>query len=246
MKFTDTGSISIDVSRRGARVVFSVTDTGIGISAEHQARLFERFSQADTSTTRRYGGTGLGLAICGHFATLMSGEITVSSTPGAGSCFTFSVPLSRIDGPHDGVGDAAMAEPAVTPRPGLRILAAEDNRVNQQVLSAILNPAGVELTLVANGREAVDAVAGRTFDLILMDVLMPEMDGYTAIRLIRELEASEGQPRTPIIVLTANAMRHQMENYASLDIDAVLAKPLDIQLLLQTIAATVEPAELVF
>jgi signal transduction histidine kinase/ActR/RegA family two-component response regulator len=243
MKFTDIGSVSIEVSRRGERVVFTVTDTGIGISPEHQARLFERFSQADSSTTRRFGGTGLGLAICRHFATLMSGDITVASTTGVGSCFTFSIPLPRIDALRPAVGVSPSAEPSVTPRPDLRILAAEDNRVNQQVLAAILDPGGAELTLVANGREAVDAALGQSFDVILMDVLMPEMDGYTAIRLIREMEASRGRPRTPIIVLTANAMRHQMENYASLDVDAVLAKPLDIPLLLQTIATAVAPTE---
>ena len=236
MKFTDAGGVSLTVSRRGDRIAFAVSDTGIGIAHEHQEQLFQRFSQVDTSTTRRYGGTGLGLAISCHFAALMDGEIQVTSEPGQGSCFTLCLPLPRSRTQLQTMREDGQIEGVMAFRPGLRILAAEDNRVNQQVLAAILLAGEVDLTLVSDGRQAVDTFASHPFDLILMDMLMPVMDGSGAISEIRSLERAESRRRTPVLVLTANAMQHQLEDYGHLDIDGVVAKPIKVDLLFGAIA----------
>ena len=239
MKFTEAGEVRVAVTPVEGGVAFAISDTGIGISPEHVQQLFQRFSQADTSTTRRFGGTGLGLAISSDLATLMGGQITVATAPGQGSTFTFQLPLARSHAALAPAPGAPCETSADRIPPGLRILAAEDNHVNQLVLAALLEAGEVELSLVSNGQDAVEAYGQSGFDLILMDMLMPVMDGPRAISNIRQLERAHGRARTPIIVLTANAMQHQLDGYSNLDIDGVVAKPVNVGALYHAIAQAI-------
>ena len=235
LKFTETGGVEIGLAQSEGGLALWVKDTGIGIAPEHMAALFEKFEQADASTTRRFGGTGLGLAICRELAELMGGSITGESEPGRGSTFLVSLPLARI-------ADAAPA-PAREAAPAadqgalarLRVLAAEDNAVNQRVLAALLEHLGVELTIVGNGQQAVEAWEADDWSAILMDVQMPVMDGPTATRLIRQREGEAGRPRTPIIALTANALSHQVERYRADGMDDFVAKPIEVARLLEAL-----------
>jgi signal transduction histidine kinase/CheY-like chemotaxis protein len=225
LKFTETGRIGVELAREGGRVRMTVSDTGVGIEAEALSRLFGKFVQADASTTRRYGGAGLGLSICRELAGLMGGAISAASTPGVGSAFTVTLPIPWV-GESRGPAEAALLTDAVSIRP-LRVLAAEDNAVNQLVLKTLLAQVGVEPVVVADGQAAVDAWAREPWDLILMDVQMPVMDGPTATRAIRAAEAASGRARTPIIALTANAMAHQVSEYAEAGMDGHVAKPIE-------------------
>jgi len=245
LKFTETGSISLSASYGDGALLLSVADTGIGIPADKLAQLFSRFFQADQSTTRRFGGTGLGLAICRDLASLMGGDIQVRSEFGVGSTFTARLPLLRI-------GDApVIVEDETLPEGGLntalRVLAAEDNTTNQMVLRAILNSFGVAVTIVNNGVEAVKAWEQSAWDLILMDVQMPVMDGPEAARAIRALEAAAGRARTPIIALTADTMSHQIKLHLESGMDLHVAKPIEATELFRKMvkatqtAATSEP-----
>jgi len=239
MKFTEDGQVVLAARRDGDRLDLTVADTGIGIADDKQAAIFGKFIQADSSTTRRYGGTGLGLAICRELVELMGGTITVESRAGRGSRFVVRAPLPRV-------GDAraaALPAPAADlepPVPGLRILAAEDNGVNQLVLRTLLASFGLEVTMVDNGALAVAAWAPGRWDLILMDVQMPVMDGVEATGAIRALEADSGAARTPIIALSANAMAHQSAAYLAAGMDGHLAKPIEIARLYETISAVGE------
>ncbi|TAJ73835.1 MAG: response regulator [Phenylobacterium sp.] len=225
VKFTASGSVTLAMEPCGAHVCFAVIDTGIGLDAASIPHLFDKFAQADASTTRRYGGTGLGLAICQELVELMGGAIKAVSQPGKGSRFAFSLPLVR--GPAGAEALAPDAAPAEPPR-RLRVLAAEDNPTNQLVLRALLEPLEAEVTLAGNGREAVAAYAAGAFDVVLMDVQMPEMNGLDATRAIRALEAQRGVAPTPVLALTANVMRHQLDSYLAAGMDGHIAKPLDI------------------
>jgi CheY-like chemotaxis protein len=203
----------------------SVADTGIGIPADKLDQLFSRFFQADQSTTRRFGGTGLGLAICRDLASLMGGDIQVQSEFGVGSTFIARLHLPRI-------GDAQTIAPDETaPEDGLhealRVLAAEDNPTNQMVLRAVLDSFGIAVTIVDNGAEAVKAWEAGAWDLILMDIQMPVMDGPEAARAIRAREAAQGRTRTPIIALTADTMAHQIQLHLNSGMDLHVAKPVE-------------------
>jgi signal transduction histidine kinase/NO-binding membrane sensor protein with MHYT domain len=241
VKFTDRGSVQVELGHDGRRVVLRVADTGPGIPAEQQAQIFESFAQADASTTRRYGGSGLGLTICRALAELMGGEILLDSLPGQGSTFTLRLPLERAERPEP----AAQAAPEAPPvAPALRILAAEDNPMNQLVLKTLLGQAGLEARLVSNGKEALAAWEEEAWDVILMDVQMPVMDGPTATRRIREREIEAGQARTPIIALTANAMSHHVQEYRAAGMDLLVAKPIKLPELFSALRAACEgPAE---
>jgi signal transduction histidine kinase/AmiR/NasT family two-component response regulator len=244
LKFTDAGSVALEVGRRGGELSFVVRDTGIGISAEAQPKLFDKFSQVDDSNTRRFGGTGLGLAICRELAELMDGDIEVESTPGLGSAFRVTLPL-----PFVGASVAAKS-PAAAPlqatahgdRP-VRILAAEDNLTNQKVLGALLAPLRIELTLVGDGGAAVEQWRAQPFDLILMDIQMPGMSGVAACELIRAEERKRGWPAIPIVALSANAMSHQVEAYLAAGMTAHVAKPIDAAALFQAIDDAVAMVE---
>lgn len=228
LKFTEAGEIRVTARRTETGLELVVSDTGLGMDAATVARLFQAFSQADASTTRRFGGTGLGLSICRELTDLMGGSIAVTSSEHKGSTFTVSLPLQRI-------GDERAASVTRTEQQnenaasGLRVLAAEDNPVNQLVLRTLLAQAGVDLTVVADGAAAVNAWREGDFSLILMDVQMPVMDGPTATRAIRRAEAAEGRGHIPILALTANAMAHQVAEYRASGMDGHVAKPIRIE-----------------
>jgi signal transduction histidine kinase/CheY-like chemotaxis protein len=290
VKFTANGSVSVTLRRRSGVLQFVVTDTGIGISQENLDRIFEKFLQADASTTRRFGGTGLGLALSRELAGLMGGDIAVSSVHGQGSEFVLSLPMRRLSGSArvEAVETAVENKPALwtqlqvpsppsapTPAPlmqpvevapapvvaevacdagneagneaeargeRLRILCAEDNEVNQMVLRTLLGQVDVEHHIVGNGAEAVEAWETAPFDIILMDVQMPVMDGPTATQTIRAREAESGRARIPIIALTANVMAHQTAAYLAAGMDEVAAKPINFQALLAAIQRQLDGA----
>jgi PAS domain S-box-containing protein len=243
LKFTEQGEVSVTIGAADPGLVIKVRDTGIGIPADRLDQLFEKFEQADASTTRRFGGTGLGLSICRDLAKLMNGAVTVESVLGEGTCFTAVLPLPRLSGE---VAEKVV-EPAAAHIPpqdtgdetALRVLAAEDNAVNQLVLRTMLQQAGIEPTIVADGRAAVEAWETGDWDIILMDVHMPVMDGVSATRLIRQREAVAGRPHTPILALTANAMSHQVAEYTASGMDGFVAKPIEISRLFAAIEAAV-------
>ena len=239
VKFTEVGNVTLRVTKADDGLRFIVSDTGVGISPDRAEKVFEKFVQADSSTTRRFGGTGLGLAISREIVDAMGGAISVESTLGRGSTFRVDLPLSSSTDT-----DACPVQPATLAAiddavggAGLRILAAEDNEINQLVLRTILQQLGIEPTIVANGREAVEAWMAQDWDLILMDIQMPEMDGPTAARRIRALEQARGGGRTPILALTANAMRHQAETYLAAGMDGIVAKPIQISELMAAMDA---------
>ncbi|MBO9709998.1 MAG: response regulator [Caulobacter sp.] len=236
VKFTHQGAITLTVALADGALSFRLTDTGIGIAPERIAELFEKFVQAESSTTRRFGGTGLGLAISRELVERMGGALRMDSAPGQGSTLTFRLPLNRAQAPAARLPSAVNPTPARPSRP-LRILAAEDNTTNQVILRALLEPAGMDLRTVANGREAVEAFHAEDYDLILMDVQMPVMNGVEAARAIRRRETQDSLTPTPILALSANVMSHQVAEYAQAGMDGVVAKPVDAGKLIEAIAA---------
>ncbi|HTX49200.1 MAG TPA: ATP-binding protein [Caulobacteraceae bacterium] len=242
VKFTGEGEVRVMIERTAAGVRIAVRDTGEGIAPERIERLFEKFVQADSSTTRRFGGTGLGLAICAELCNAMGGSIAVESTLGSGSVFTVELPLTWIGGPSEaGELDEDAAAMALGGERPLRVLAAEDNPVNQLVLKTVLAQLGLWPTLVGDGAAALAAWESDRWDVILMDVQMPIMDGPTAVREIRARERALGLPRTPILALTANAMTHQTSAYRDAGMDGVVSKPINISELFAAIAAAIDP-----
>ncbi|THD77534.1 MAG: response regulator [Phenylobacterium sp.] len=241
IKFTERGSVKIALSHDGQVLTLEVADSGLGIPPERQAALFDRFVQADASTTRRFGGTGLGLAICRELAELMGGAITVRSAVGEGSTFTVTLPLDRAEGALAEAPLARRPDPAPLPAAGrqqrLRILAAEDNPTNQLVLQTLLRQLGADILIVEDGQAAVEAYGSGVWDVVLMDVQMPRMDGPTATRAIRALERAIRRPRTPILALTANAMAHQTAEYYAAGMDAVIPKPIQVEQLIAALEA---------
>jgi signal transduction histidine kinase/ActR/RegA family two-component response regulator/HPt (histidine-containing phosphotransfer) domain-containing protein len=256
IKFTEAGTVSVRAvpadaaespvgtaaSDRLRRVRFEVTDTGIGIEDAEQAHLFEAFSQADSSITRRYGGTGLGLAICQKLVALMGGAIGVSSRSGVGSTFWFELPLAAASPGFAQPPDAPRSAPQSAAARPLRILVAEDNALNQRFVAALLRKAGHDPTVVGNGHQAVAAVRDGDYDVVLMDVQMPDLDGIEATRQIRSLPTP--QHRIPIIALTAHAMIGAKDEYLAVGMDDFVAKPIDPALLLGKLARlpTLAPA----
>lgn len=242
LKFTDQGEVRVTLSARSEALVLSVADTGMGIPADRLSALFERFVQADASTTRRHGGTGLGLAICRELAEMMNGSIGATSEPDRGSRFTVTLPLPRAD-PNILRSDLRKGEASdVAEDPevsivGMRVLAAEDNAINQLVLKTLLHQFGIDPVLVDNGRQALDAWRREPWDLVLMDIQMPELDGVSATRAIRGLEATEDLAPTPIVGLTANVMAHQVSEYREAGFDEVVAKPIEVRRLYDVLCA---------
>ncbi|WP_162938841.1 PAS domain-containing protein [Brevundimonas naejangsanensis] len=230
VKFTARGEVRLTVGGRVDadgrwRLRVAVSDTGIGIPAEKVGELFHRFTQADASTTRVYGGTGLGLAISRRLVELMGGEIGVDSAPGQGSTFWFEAPLALagdVCKPGE-VDPARAAAGAVTGR----VLMADDAAANRELVSAILRNLGLAVDTVSDGAEAVHAVQSGVYDLVLMDVHMPVMDGLTATREIRRMQAGTGR-RTPILALTANVQAEQAARCLEAGMDGHLAKPIQI------------------
>ncbi|HZX32192.1 MAG TPA: ATP-binding protein, partial [Rhodocyclaceae bacterium] len=224
IKFTEAGGVTLTVSREGDTLVLSVSDTGIGMSAEQLERIFSPFEQGDSSTTRRFGGTGLGLAITQRIVVLMGGTIQASSAPGQGSTFDIRLPLVEAAAPQ-GAPVQRLAFAGGRKLEGLTILVAEDNEINQMVLEENLKEEGARVVLADNGREAVDQVAeggGDAFDLVLMDIQMPDMDGYQATREIQAIA-----PDLPVIGQTAHAGNEERTRCLAAGMAAHIAKPID-------------------
>jgi signal transduction histidine kinase/CheY-like chemotaxis protein len=240
LKFTESGAVSLSATYSDAVLRLSVADTGIGIPADKLDQLFSRFFQADQSTTRRFGGTGLGLAICRDLASLMGGDIHVQSALGAGSIFTASLPLPRIGDALTAAQEESLPEDSLNEE--IKVLAAEDNATNRMVLRAMLDSFGIAVTIVDNGAEAVEAWERSAWDLILMDVQMPVMDGPEAARAIRAREAAQGRARTPIIALTADTMAHQIKLHLESGMDLHVAKPIEASDLLNKIVKATQMA----
>lgn len=231
VKFTAKGGVAVRISPGEQGLVFAVSDTGPGISEAHQAEIFEKFVQGDASSTRRVGGTGLGLAICREVVTLMGGRIWLDSPPGEGATFSFEVPLQSVAGP-----DTAEPETkAAMPEGEVRVLIADDNATNRLVLQTLLSNLGVIVEGVGDGFQAVEAWARRSWDVILMDIHMPEMDGLDASRLIRRRELESGRSRTPIVAVTASVLTHETEAYFAAGMDHVIAKPIEAQRLVEVL-----------
>ncbi|WGM30635.1 PAS domain-containing hybrid sensor histidine kinase/response regulator [Brevundimonas sp. NIBR11] len=246
VKFTSEGTVTVDWDVAGEGVgegvlTFAVSDTGVGFDAATGATLFQRFNQADTSITRRFGGTGLGLSICRSLAELMGGSVGARSTPGQGSVFTLTLPLQRVVAleEYDGLAPptATGPVPLIMPERSLRILLAEDHPTNQRVVQLILGSAGAEVVTVENGALAVEAAGRSRFDVILMDMQMPVMDGLSATRAIRAAERVG--MRTPIIMLSANAMAEHRYEALAAGADLHVAKPVTAASLLAGIAQAV-------
>lgn len=232
VKFTGEGEVRLKLGWRKDRLKVEVSDTGIGVSPEKIEVLFDRFTQADTSTTRVYGGTGLGLAISRKLVILMGGEIGVESRMGEGSTFWFELPLEVADGVAEQAGEVEAADW------NLRVLVADDAPANRELISIMLGAMGVQLETATNGVEAVAAARDGGFDLILMDVHMPEMDGLEATQAIRSMEGAPG--RTPIIALTANVLPEQVERCRRAGMDAHVGKPVRVQELLGAMTEVLE------
>ncbi|MBK6677336.1 MAG: response regulator [Rhodocyclaceae bacterium] len=230
VKFTEQGTVSLRVAPDGGDIQFAVRDSGIGMDEQACRRLFQPFSQGDESITRRYGGTGLGLVISKELIEAMGGDIEVESAPGAGTCFWFRLPLKPApDVPGMAAAAtpaAAVAESALISRIAGRALLVDDNLVNQKVAGAMLAKLGLSYDLAGNGVEAVRCVGNKDYALVLMDVEMPEMDGITATRRIRDREALEGRARLPIIAMTANALQEDRERCLAAGMDGYVAKPI--------------------
>ena len=227
IKFTTAGSVRVDVESSGGtgnavEVHFQVTDTGIGIPPEKQALVFEAFRQADNSTTRRFGGSGLGLAICSHLVELMGGRIWLESEVDRGSRFHFTCMLAPCHGAVP--ADRETVVPMGSGGRAFSILVVEDNVVNQKVMLQLMKRLGHTATLAVNGVEAVDRVGRECFDLVLMDVHMPEMDGFEATRAIRRAEEST-EAHVPIIAMTACAMKGDRERCLESGMDDYIGKP---------------------
>ena len=259
IKFTENGHITLTAKLtnpmdiNNSNICFDVTDTGMGMTNKQIAQIFQPFTQADETTTRRFGGTGLGLAISRKLATLLGGDLTATSTEGRGSCFSFTIYSDAISSqdmihtsgslgalllnPEENIEDSTsqnqMTHPAIQ---GCRVLMAEDGIDNQKLISLLLKRAGVVFRCVDNGELAVHAVheaqeAGDSYDLILMDMQMPVMDGYAATRQLRH----EGYKR-PIVALTANAMNQDREACLKAGCDDYMTKPVNKKLLLEMVA----------
>jgi signal transduction histidine kinase/ActR/RegA family two-component response regulator len=230
VKFTDEGEVAIRVEATGHGLKMQISDTGIGIPQDRMSALFEKFSQVESSTSRRFAGTGLGLSISRQLMQMMGGDLFAASRFGGGSTFTLTAPLTRAAAP---VSEEAPASEMRARRPGdgrPRVLAAEDNPTNQMILRALLEPLDLELVMAGNGEEAVAAFAREPFDLVLMDIQMPDVDGLAATRRIRAAEAQRGDGAvTPIVALSANVMTHQIAEYLAAGMDDVVPKPVEAE-----------------
>jgi len=243
VKFTETGTvtITIDVDAIDAPDItlqMAVRDTGIGIGEDQQHRLFESFEQAETSTTRRYGGTGLGLTICKRLVEVMGGDITVESEQGVGSCFTFHTRMKFPEAATSAPEQAKKRRPSVTMLHGRRILVAEDNPINQQLALEFLQRGGAQIDIAETGREAVARATAEEYDVILMDIHMPQLDGIEATRILREQGLT-----LPIIAVSADALSTSKAAAFEAGCDAYITKPIDFDLLLNEIASMLPGAE---
>ena len=243
VKFTQKGAVTLRIgvaeTPDAARLTLAIEDTGVGFDADHATRLFNPFSQADETISRRFGGTGLGLSICRSLAEMMGGEISATSQPGVGSRFVVSLPMPRAEtlGAYDARDTCATPLPRDLDDRPLRVLLAEDHPTNQRVVQLILAGQGADLVTVDDGVKAVAAFAAGDFDVVLMDMQMPCMDGLTATRAIRALEAERGAAPTPIVMLSANAMAEHQDAALAAGADLHVPKPITAARLLAGIQA---------
>ena len=259
VKFTDAGEIFVSVSARGeapageegglVEIECSVRDTGIGIPPERIGSLFQAFAQSDASISRKFGGTGLGLVICRRLAEAMDGTVRVESAPGRGSVFSFTFRGERTGsvgdrpshpGPRGKLFPTPTRLPTIAPAASLRVLVAEDNPINQRVAMLLLERVGHRVDIVGNGLEALEAVRARPYDLVLMDMRMPEMDGLTATRRIRAEVPAPRQPR--VVALTANARTDDRDACREAGMDDFLSKPIRFGELMRVLRATARRA----
>ncbi|MBU1377403.1 MAG: response regulator [Alphaproteobacteria bacterium] len=232
VKFTEAGEVRLEVDAAGGTVGFTVADTGIGFSEEVRERLFRRFEQADASIRRRFGGTGLGLAISRSLVELMDGSIEVASEPGRGSTFSVQVPLERVEGEAEEVDENPFESFDIS---GARILLAEDHPTNQKVVQLVLDSVGIDPVIVENGALALEALRAARFDVVLMDMQMPELDGLSATTQLRVWEHEHKLPRTPVIMLTANALDEHVKASFDAGADQHLSKPIRADALIEAI-----------
>jgi CheY-like chemotaxis protein/two-component sensor histidine kinase len=222
IKFTLKGEVSISLREQNEDLIIEINDTGIGISKSQIKKLFNRFEQADSTTTRNFSGTGLGLSISKQLANLMGGKIIVSSKENIGSTFTIILPLEKTQVKSN--NSSEFTEAKIPNAEGINILLAEDNRINQKVFNAIIHPTKATIRIASNGIKAIDEVGKLLPDMIFMDIQMPNMDGIHACKIIKDLH-----PDIPIIALTANVMAHDIEKYTRAGFDHCLGKPVDVQ-----------------
>lgn len=240
VKFTEAGEVRLEVDAAGGTVGFTVADSGIGFDEEVRARLFRRFEQADDSIRRRFGGTGLGLAISRSLVELMGGSIEVASEPGRGSTFSVQVPLERVEGEAEEVDDNPFEAFDIA---GARVLLAEDHPTNQKVVQLVLDSVGIDPVIVENGAEALEALHAARFDVVLMDMQMPELDGLSATTQLRAWEREQGLPRTPVIMLTANALDEHIKASFEAGADQHLSKPIRADALIEAIIQAMAESE---
>lgn len=238
IKFTQEGEVRVNLRTEPTgedwRVVMTVTDTGIGMDEKTQAKLFSEFTQADASTTRRFGGTGLGLAITRRLARLMGGDVTIESEPDRGSTFTLNFQAAPASGAEN-TEHTDTAPPDVNHSlSGLRVLLADDNRINREVVKLFLTPYGVKITEVENGQQVLDTLAQASFDILLLDIHMPVLDGMQALKAIRE--SKQDWTFIPVIALTADAMTGDRERFLALGANSYVRKPIDQGELISAIA----------
>ena len=263
IKFTAAGEVrvALEIAETGA-LRLGVSDTGLGIAAAELPKLFDHFHQVDQDNTRRFGGSGLGLSICHELTQMMGGIIAVESVFGVGSKFTVELPLKFLGAPAETSDQADLKQATVqgshhrlethlseddvvigADAPStLRILAAEDNPTNQLILKTLLQAFDVSVVLVENGQLAVESWQNEPFDLILMDIQMPQLDGVDATRRIRALENELGRSRTPIVAVTANVMAHQLQEYHCAGMDGYVPKPIQLEELYEAIARATDGA----
>ena len=235
VKFTETGSVTLRLTQTSSGFRFEVVDTGIGFTDDQRAKIFERFQQADGSITRRFGGTGLGLAISRELVAAMGGELECHGQPGKGAVFWFSLPLRAA------AQSTLTSEPAEESGLGMgRALVVDDNATNRRVAELLLNSIGADVVSVEDGEQAVAAFGNGRFDVILMDMMMPVLDGIAATQAIRRIEAAEHFVRTPILMLTANSLPDHVAASLEAGADAHLAKPISAAKLFETLSSLCE------
>jgi PAS domain S-box-containing protein len=233
VKFTDTGFVHVNVKPEGDDMVFSVSDTGIGIPEDRLQIIFDPFSQADAATSRKFGGTGLGTAISKQLVELMGGSIAVSSEVGVGSTFTFRLPLKKCTSRT--IRELAKPQKKSSDLKKMRILVADDVPLNVELLTIVLEKDGHNIVSVSDGQKALNHAIKEKFDVILMDVQMPKMDGFTATRKIRDFEHKNNQKPTPVLALTAGVMDEDKEAARKAGMDDFVTKPVDLETLKQAI-----------
>ncbi len=246
LKFTLHGAVAVRFASAedGSGLRIDVADTGIGISAEMRPRLFDKFVQADSSTTRQFGGSGLGLAICRELAPRSAAGSRCSTAWPIRANTSSSAMAAALPSAPAATDNADRDQAVAIAAPRLKVLAADDNPTNQKVIAAVLAPLGAEVEMVSDGAACIEAWKRGGHDIILMDIHMPVMDGVEAASAIRRLEAAEGRSRTPIVAVTANALAHQVEGYLAAGMDGHVAKPIEVTKLYAAIEAAVAAARL--